>query len=219
MAGYEFSPVYEITLLELFGAIQLAKVPALDRAFLSLEVTAWEDVPKKPLGVSDYTYQCAVSNKFITNGLIDRMTRAGGVPVDRSTDTRSGIMAFDGDHIIGGLVETGLAQPAKAGFFVRPDYRGQGVGKAIVRCGLREFTFPMTRVKRLNRNGPHLVPLIILNSQGAYTFLAGYTQYIADCVAEGKPVSQEVRDSISEDRAEVLAKIAKIETKPWPPST
>lgn len=196
-----FSWAYEHTLREAFDWYVLTWFPEERRPTNVLERRPFVGIEKKPLR-DGLMYQAALCGTPIFSSVWDLMIRSGVGPAVNTHDKRTGVIILKDDKVVGGNVDPGLSNPPKYSFYVDPDYRGMGVGKAAIVAMWKEFPRHATMGTRS-----------VLNQYGAYAILSAFPEYLELCKSAGLPIPQRVWDSLEADKKIVLANIESVKSK------
>ena len=128
---------YELTAEELFGHHETGLASDAEPVIAPSELIPFPGVPKKPLG--GFTYQAAITSEPRPESVWQAMLEDGVGPWHRSGDRRSGIVLFDGEVCVGHYTDPGFAGRPEFLLFVRPEYRGKGVGQLLLQAWWLEF--------------------------------------------------------------------------------
>jgi GNAT superfamily N-acetyltransferase len=144
------------------------------------------DTPKKPLeGFDGLDYQLALSDRALNNEA--RLQRQAHHELPVSGDSRSGILAFDGDQIVASFVLVGTT-PGSPRFklVVNPEHRGTGLAQRL-------FEIWGLRVKRLMTANPKQP----ITYHATVALLAAHKAVVEQALAEDLPVPDNVKQAVA----------------------
>ncbi len=154
--------------------------PVKAQASINLEVQPF-NLPKKVLNGTKFTYQLGLSSSSTSSEIKIRRTALPAIPV--TGDTRSGIIIFDGQKIVGSYIIPGNLDNSARQLVVDSAYRGMGIATRMLEQWFREVpSVPALSVQPVN-------------IQAVKTFLKALHNTVNWAVSVNKPVSQEVKDA------------------------
>lgn len=135
---------------------------------------------KRALPDTNYTYQIALSASAQSMNITARRAAVPGIPA--SGDSRSGVLVFNGDKIVGSYILPGDIDGSPHLLAVHANYRNMGLATRMMEQWLREVPSP-----KLYRQP--------VNMAGVKTMLKAAHNTVDWAVANNKQVSQEVKDA------------------------
>lgn len=157
---------------------------------------------KKQLHGTPYLYQIGVSATSVALDIKPVHEAFPDLPA--TGDTRSGVIVYHGNLIIGSYVIPGHVTTNLRRIVVREGYRGQGLATRMVEQWFQEIP------------GPLNMPRQPINVRAVKAFLKAHKNVVNWAITNGKDVPQNVRDAVASgaQEAEILKRLQIVEAAP-----
>lgn len=157
---------------------------------------------KKPLSGTPYLYQLGVSDTSVAVDIKPVLAAFPDLPT--TGDSRSGVILYHGNIIIGAYTIPGQVTNNLRRIVVREGYQGQGLATRMVEQWFREIP------------GPLNMPRQPINVRAVKAFLTAHKNLVEWAVANGKPVPQKVRDAVASgaEAEGILKRLVPVENAP-----
>jgi hypothetical protein len=166
---------------------------------IRLEVSKFRSEKQALDGAPGLHFQLGVSDKSVTRDINE--TRVEQPDLPPSGDRRSGVIALDGDCIVGGYIIDGTFHLQSHRIVVHPDYRGRRLSALMV----------LEWYKRVKR--PETVAPQKMNPYGVRAFLSAQNAVYDWAVRSGKQVPDKVLYEMKtgDETSMILSLLAEVE--------